>query len=132
MERIFVDTGVWYALANARDVNHEQAVQLVNGSHRLITTNYVLDETITLSRMRMGHHQALTIGELLWSEDLAEIIRISEEDELEAWRLFKQFDDKRFSFTDCTSFAVMLRLKIFTVFTFDEDFARTGLFICIP
>jgi hypothetical protein len=44
----------------------------------------------------------------------------------EAWRLFQQYDDKSFSFTDCTSFILMRRLKLRDAFTFDHHFAQMG------
>jgi len=132
MERVFVDTSAWYALLNARDVRHERALQLLDETYRLVTTNYVIDETITLTLIRAGYRQAVSVGDMLWSGKASEIVRITEEDEQAAWRMFKQFDDKQFSFTDCTSFVVMQRMGITLAFTFDDDFARTGLFVCLP
>jgi len=41
------------------------------------------------------------------------------------------YNDKDFSFTDCTSFALMERLKIKTAFSFDAHFTQYG-FIRIP
>lgn len=39
---------------------------------------------------------------------------------------------KEFSFTDCTTFAVMERLKIPAAFTFDEHFRQYGRFKVYP
>jgi len=39
---------------------------------------------------------------------------------------FKRYDDKKIDLTDCLSFAMMERLKIKTVFTFDSDFRVHG------
>ncbi len=62
---IFVDTSAWYATEVQDDVNHEQArkflSQLASGRHGVaITTDYVLDETLTLLRSRRGLHAAIT------------------------------------------------------------------------
>ncbi|MFA5896842.1 MAG: PIN domain-containing protein, partial [Thermoplasmata archaeon] len=43
-----------------------------------------------------------------------------------ALRLFEERPDKRWSFTDCTSFAVMKDLGIETAFTFDRNFHEAG------
>ncbi len=43
-----------------------------------------------------------------------------------AWALFRKFRDKDFSYTDCTSFAVMERLRLRTAFAFDRRFAAMG------
>ena len=53
-------------------------------------------------------------------------------DESKAWEIFVRYEDKGFSFTDCTSFAIMERLKIDTVFVFDDHFIQYGKFIVIP
>ena len=53
-------------------------------------------------------------------------------DESKAWEIFVQYEDKGFSFTDCTSFAIMERLKIDTAFVFDDHFIQYGKFIVIP
>ncbi len=41
-------------------------------------------------------------------------------------------EDKGFSFTDCSSFAIMERLKISTSFVFDDHFIQYGKFVVIP
>jgi len=37
-----------------------------------------------------------------------------------AWEIFEKYSDKDFSFTDCSSFAIMEMLKINNVFSFDK------------
>jgi len=129
---IFVDSSAWYALVNARDKNHLAAKRFLEASHRLLTTNFVIDETITLVLVRKGYQAAVDPGEQLWSEEQARIVWLSRADQRAAWRLFKRYSDKRFSFTDCTSFVVMERLGLTQAFAFDEHFSQTGQFIYVP
>ena len=129
---VFVDTGAWYALEDAGDRWHLAAVRFMQSRPRLITTNFVIDETITLVLSHLGYKAALSIGERLWSGRLAGVARVSQTDEREAWALFKQYDDKMFSFTDCTSFVVMKRLGLIRAFAFDDHFTQTGQFIRVP
>lgn len=82
--------------------------------------------------MRIGYESALQFGLRLLSETTAPIIRVTPADEEKAWAIFRQYPDKRFSFTDCTSFAIMKRLGIRTAFAFDEDFRRFGKWIVEP
>jgi len=49
-----------------------------------------------------------------------------------AWRIFQQYKDKGFSFTDCISFAVMERHKIRAAFAFDEHVRQYGRFTVYP
>jgi predicted nucleic acid-binding protein len=51
---------------------------------------------------------------------------VSDEHIISAWELFQKYDDQKFSFTDCISFAVMNLLKINTVFAYDSHFSVMG------
>lgn len=62
-----------------------------------------------------------------WSESQwLSVVRPTKALEDQAWEIFAHYDDKDFSFTDCTSFAVMRQLGITTVFAFDEHFEQFG------
>jgi len=55
VNHIFVDTGAWYALVDNRDLAHVKASAFfVQNTIPLITSNYVFDETVTLSRKKLG------------------------------------------------------------------------------
>ncbi|NVM23340.1 MAG: PIN domain-containing protein [Desulfobacterales bacterium] len=130
---IFTDTSAWYAYVDKSDSDHVAAVKLVENLNRpLMTSNYIFDETLTLVKLRMGYHVAINVGQKLWSQEVGGLVRITEEDESRAWDIFVQYEDKGFSFTDCTSFAIMERLKIDTAFAFDDHFSQYGKFVVIP
>ena len=129
---IFVDTSAWYALVDKSDCDHTSAVNLVRNLTRpLIATNYVFDETLTLIKVKLGQRIATDFGRKLWNQELAMRILVTKKDEQRAWDLFSQYDDKGFSFTDCTSFAVMERMKIDTAFVFDDHFTQYGKFLIL-
>ena len=69
---------------------------------------------------------AAKAGRILLESGAAEIIRITVVDEQAAWDLFLDRQDKEYSFTDCTSFALMRRLRLGRAIAVDEDFAREG------
>ena len=129
---VLVDTSAWLAIYNQKDKYAREAAQFRKMHPTLLTTNFIIDEIITLVLNRAGYHAAVHTGEDLWSEKLAKIIYLTHADELAAWELFKKYNDKKFSFTDCTSFVVMLRLGLTTAFTFDDDFVQTNLFRRAP
>ena len=127
--RIFVDTSAWYAIIDKNDQDHAAAVSKIQILDRpLVTGNYILDEILTLLKTRLGPSIAIPFGQKLWDQEVSALVRITEEDEEEAWRVFRQYADKGFSFTDCTSFALMERLDINTVFALDDHFAQYGKF----
>ncbi|MBI4770640.1 MAG: PIN domain-containing protein [Chloroflexi bacterium] len=74
---IFVDTSAWLAWVNRNDPNHHRAGQHMETRPRLITSNFVIDETITLALKRMGHSSATRLGEVLWSGNRARIVYVS-------------------------------------------------------
>ena len=59
------------------------------------------------------------------------VIRVSVADEARAREIIRQYQDKDFSLTDATSFAVMERLGITHAFTLDHNFSQYG-FIVMP
>ncbi len=135
MTQIFVDTSGWIALNSKRDQLHGQAVTLnkalLRDGHRYITTNFVLDETYTGLRMKVGHFAAVDFGEKISKAQTVHILRISEDMEEAAWNIFRHYSDKEFSFTDCTSFVIMQRLNLTQAFTSDHHFEQMGFTILL-
>lgn len=135
MNTIFVDTNAWIALNSKRDHLHREAVatnhRLLEHGCRYLSTNFVLDETYTGLRMKIGHVAAVDFGEKLQQSQLVTIIHISPELETAAWQLFKQYADKDFSFTDCTSFVVMRQFGMTEAFTNDHHFAQMGFSVLL-
>lgn len=130
---IFVDTSAFYALADRTDRLHSAAVRFVETNELLlVTSNAVVHETVTLIRMRLGHATAVAFGRRLLREELTPVIPLTTGDERKAWILFQRYSDKRFSFVDCTSFALMKRLGIHAAFAFDDDFRQLGQWIVHP
>jgi len=130
---IFVDTSAWYALLDKNDADHYAAVKFYDSLvHPLVTSNYIADEVITLARIRLGYKVAVEVGQKLWDESIANLIRVMPEDEKRAWEIFVKYRDKTFSFTDCSSFALMERIGITEVFAFDEHFTQYGSFVALP
>lgn len=128
--RAFVDTAGWMMLADAADPQHEAACRWrddwLRGARTLVTSDYVVDETLTLIRMRLG----LDAAERWWAMLSAtsrvrwETVDPERAERARAW--FFGWRDQRFSFTDCTSFVVMKDLKLRDVLTSDEHFRVAG------
>lgn len=128
--RVFVDTSAYYALTDPRDARHAQARQiallLTSARRPQFTSNFVLAETHALALSHLGPAiAARLLAELLASPTT--IVRVSAADERRAQEIVAQYKDKSFSYVDATSFAVMDRLRIAQVFTFDDDFSQYGL-----
>jgi len=128
--RLFVDTSAWLALNNKNDQYHDEAVSKITKVRQqkiqLVTSEYVFDESITIIRYRISHRASVAFGDALISSNVASIEDITNEERLKAWVLFKKYRDKDLSFTDCTSFALMVKLKLQKAFSFDNHFKQVG------
>ena len=109
---IFVDSGAWIALMNQDDQHHDdtEAIynDLVQQNAQFLTTDYVIDETVTRLRYDLHHSAAVQFLDFI-KRNKADALTVVEIDSTlfqEAERLFRQYDSARLSFTDCTSFVV--------------------------
>ena len=131
MKPIFVDTSGFAALLNRGDVNHALALafdrQVAEQRLRLLTSNFVLDETYTWLRQTLGHAQTVSFGVHIQQSKVVEVVYVTPEIERIAWDILARYVDKSFSYTDCTSFALMRQLNLDTAFTFDHHFRQFGL-----
>ena len=127
MQRLFVDTSAWLAFANRSDPDHRAVALLLDTFNgRLVTSNFVFDEIVTLCLYRLGHAAARRVGQALRDSSQVDLVRVTPEDESVAWKLFQERRDKEYSFTDCTSFALMRRLDLNAAAALDDDFAGEG------
>ena len=133
--RVFADTGAWCALYDRSDVHHARASaflqELKRKKAQLITSDYVLDESLTLLRFRAGHKEAVDLGKWVLQSPLVKRINVDEKIWQSAWEMFVKYNDKAFSFTDCTSFAIMRQLGLLNAFAFDHNFEQAG-FVMLP
>jgi predicted nucleic acid-binding protein len=107
MKGVFVDTGGWMACADSADSAHASCRAARDGALEagqiLITTDFVIDETLTLIRFRLGLSAANA-----WWQHVDGSVRLRwervESDRFERARsLFFHYRDKDLSFTDCTT-----------------------------
>ena len=129
--QIFIDSSAFKAVFDFSDEFHNEAAVFWNESakkqRKFLTTNFILDETLTLIRSHMGKEASLQLlNDIVVSTQQIQIIRITVAYEKDALDLFKKLPGRGISFTDCESFAVMRQLKISNAFTFDRDFSSAG------
>lgn len=131
---VFVDTSAWVAIKDRHDSHHADAGaylgELTARRERLVTTDFVLDETYTLLLYDVGYEVTVRfkgeIDRLLAAQTLV-LVHVLPALQAEAWAVFERFNrDKAWSFTDCASYVVMRRHGITDCFAFDEDFVQMG------
>ena len=130
MKRLFVDTAGWMAMADARDPLHPSSLRArdrwLEEGGVLTLSNYVVDETLTLIRMRLGIGAAEKWWDLVSQSRRCRTEWISPDREGKAVRWFFKWRDQSFSFTDCTCFVIMTELGIEKALTADHHFITAG------
>ncbi len=124
---VFIDTGAFMAYRNKKDVYHSEADDLLRRALQMefgsiFTTDFIYDETLTLAMVRTGNKTvAKDISKVMLSPRIGMII-IDNIILNKARELFFRLFDKRVSFTDATTMAVMQQENIGKIITFDSHF----------
>lgn len=125
---ILLDSSFLVAYLNSLDENHERAVEIAKrideGDYGVpAITDYIFSEVVTVMLLRVRDvSKVASIGDQLLRA--VQLIEVSREAFDVAWRIFKEQEKPRFSFTDCTSIAVCKLHGIPKIATFDKDFRR--------
>ena len=127
---IFVDTGAFLARHIEADEHHEAGVRgwrrLAAKGEPCSTSNFVLDEAFTLLARRAEYSFAVERARSMYASQVLTILRPTQDDELVSIDFFEKFADQEVSFTDCVSFALMLRTRMRRAFSFDRHFRHAG------
>lgn len=128
--RAFVDTSAWYALFDAGAEGHgevRECLDALAGDHDLVTTNYVVAETLNLLVARRASSAALReVARRLADAEFVHTFRVTEAVDRAARERLPRVAARRVSFTDCTSFAAMRTLGIAKAVALDDDFRIEG------
>ena len=126
--KIFVDTSAFYALLDRSDRHHGQASalwpKLLDDHITMITSNYVVSETVGVLQNRIGFQAAK-----LWYRDILGVLDVwwvDPEAHERAYELWLNLGNKRLSFIDSISFVTMHYHNIEKAFCFKPRFADHG------
>jgi len=130
MRALFMDTAGWMACADGADPAHTRCCAARDGAleagQTLVTTDFVVDETLTLVKFRLGLRAAATWWQQIDRSARVRWERIDTDRFEKARQLFFQHRDKNFSFTDCTSFVIMREARLTHALTTDRHFRQMG------
>ena len=128
---IFVDASAWIAYELPDDRKHEAAVAAMRLARRgqfgsLVTSDYVLSESLTTVRMDGGMEAADRLATRVWESERVRFLWTSPESYRAAWQRMRAYRDKAWSLTDCISFVHMADLGIRKAHAFDRNFREAG------
>lgn len=126
--KIYIDTSAFYALMDRSDMNHQQASflwsRLLDDNVTLITSNYVVGETVDLLQKRIGFDAAY-----IWHRDILGILDVwwvNEGGHQKAYELWRNLGRKHLSLVDCVSIVTMHQHQIEKAFCFKLHFTEYG------
>ncbi len=126
--KIFVDTSAFYALLDRSNEHHKAASalwpNLLDINITLLTTNYVVSETMALLQNRIGFEAAN-----LWCKNILgtlDVLWIDAETHEKGFTLWLNLGRKGLSLVDCVSFVFMHQHEIEKAFCFKPHFTDHG------
>jgi predicted nucleic acid-binding protein len=123
---VLIDTGIFVALSNKRDVHHDSAKELMKECTegkfgKPFLSDYIFDETLTTAFVRTKNHKkSVELGEFILGSEI-DSIRIDEQCFQQAWAIYKK---NKLSFTDCSTLALMKLYGINNLITFDSELKK--------
>lgn len=130
--KIFIDSDAFVAFIKRNDSLHAKAKSVFEKLEKreviFFSSNYVFSETITVLSQRVSHEIALEFITLIKNPENGFLLeRIDEALEEEAIEIFKKQKSKNTSFIDCTNIALVKRLAIDAIFSFDNVYRQNNL-----
>ena len=122
--RALLDTNVLFAAASARDRYHDRASAIVSGIDGselppALITDYVVAETMNLTRERLGSGVATDLLDRLTEGAQFEVVHTAQADFTAAKALFRTYSE--LSFVDATLAAYADRQGVDICYSFDDD-----------
>ncbi len=128
-KELFVDADAFVALVDSKDSNHELAVAVSSSVSKFalgsVTSDPALGEAITVISQNVGHQIAVNFGQEVLSSRL-EIVEVDTKIRNKAFEIFKDQRSKNSRFTDAVNMAIMEQRGLKEIFSFDEDYKKSG------
>jgi uncharacterized protein len=136
VREVFADTSALYALVDRNDAGHVAAKRgvgrLLAADRRIVTTDYIIAETVNLGNARGGALVANRVLDLVEQSSGIRLEWIGPDRFDTAKAFFRKHSDHTYSFTDCTSFVVMRELRLAEALTTDRHFREAGFTALLP
>lgn len=130
---IFVDTSAIFALVVTDDPDHAKVEDWYGkNTVPLITTDYCLDEVLTLLVARKRPDFAISTGWKIVNEQICRLHFLTPDQIRRAWVVFQAKHSVGWSFTDCTSKVLIDELGIRTAASLDQHFRQFGNLAIVP
>ena len=125
---VFVDTSAILALVDADDKNHRHAgaawKRLDSDEARLLTSNYVMLETLLVAQRRLGMEAVRAVAQDI--APLFDLVFVDEAVHQAAVNTMLAAGRRQLSVVDCSSFELMRRHGVRHAYAYDPHFTEQG------
>jgi predicted nucleic acid-binding protein len=123
-------------LVDRSSPEHEWAREFFTGwvqdDGAFVLLDVVFSEVVTAIKRREGILNAIKVGLELRTNRIYKWVEFDTEAKEESWLIFQEYDDKAWSFVDCSILAYARRSGISRVFAFDHHFEQMTDIECLP
>ncbi|MBI2315246.1 PIN domain-containing protein [Candidatus Daviesbacteria bacterium] len=125
--KLLVDADAFVALVCQNDSSHQRAEifqeQIIKDNFELIVSDPAFGEAITVISQKEGLRVAVKFADEVFASPL-EIIEVDPALRKEGLDIFKKQTSKNSRFTDCINMAIMKKLGLNTIFSFDVQYKK--------
>ncbi len=125
--KLLVDADAFVALVCRNDSSHQRAEifqeQIIKDNFELIVSDPAFGEAITVISQKEGLRVAVKFADEVFASPL-EIIEVDPALRKEGLDIFKKQTSKNSRFTDCINMAIMKKLGLNTIFSFDVQYKK--------
>jgi uncharacterized protein len=120
MSKIIADTSALIAIFFTSEKHHQSVITYLqdNSAKEIVIIETVFSEFVTWTRARISIAASIELGQLIRTEH--DYIPMDNADHLNTWNTFQKYDDKEWSYTDCSTLVMANKLKIPNVLGFDQ------------
>jgi predicted nucleic acid-binding protein len=120
--KIILDTNVWVSFFNEEDGQHKEAVKIVSSYPQTVIPDFVLQETLTVLKIKSSLELALGFYDLVKNNSLVDIENIDIHNDI-FYISFLNANNKNLSFID-SSLLVLNNSRRYKIITFDKDLKK--------
>ena len=130
MRFVFADTGYWIALIDPDDDLHDKALRVTAGlgDVTLVTSAFVLAEVLNhFSGYGPTYRRIAAVAVQTISDNPKHAVFLHTDDFFDlAVARYRQYSDKEWGLTDCYSFLLMEKERIYEALAYDHHFQQAG------
>lgn len=125
--RVFADTSFYVAILSSRDALHERAMEVAAADGlRVVTSDYVLIEVANFFSEGTRRERVSEFVSSMMASRPTRVVSGGRRLMMRGLEVYRAHQDKKWSLTDCTSFALMQNLGLRDALTADRHFVQAG------